>query len=93
LTGRRPHRVGRLTGFETRSKTVAWDVFFRVNQPHRPYYLDTYGTSKRVPGRRYYTPWPGGNVSRKKRAEPLTQSEKPNARAKTTTTATETKKQ
>jgi hypothetical protein len=51
------------------AKTVAWDVFFHVNRPDRPYYPDTYRTWKGVPGG-YYTPRPGGDVSRKNRAEP-----------------------
>jgi hypothetical protein len=58
-----------LRGVERDAKTVAWDVFSRVNRPDRPYYLDTYGTWKGVPGC-YYTRRPGGDVSRKKRAEP-----------------------
>jgi hypothetical protein len=35
---------------ERDGKTVAWNVFFRVNEPYRHYYLDTFGTWKRVPG-------------------------------------------
>jgi hypothetical protein len=35
---------------ERDGKTVGWDVFFRVNQPDRHYYLTTGGTWKRVPG-------------------------------------------
>lgn len=35
---------------ERDGKTVAWNVFFRVNQSDRHYYLDTHGVWKRVPG-------------------------------------------
>jgi hypothetical protein len=35
---------------ERDGKTVGWDVFFRVNQPDRHYYLAPGGTWKRVPG-------------------------------------------
>jgi hypothetical protein len=31
-------------------KTVAWNVFFRVNEPDRDYYLDFYAVWKEVPG-------------------------------------------
>jgi hypothetical protein len=35
---------------ERDGKTVAWNVFFRVDQPDRHYYLDTFGMWKEVPG-------------------------------------------
>jgi hypothetical protein len=31
-------------------KTVAWNVYFRVNEPKRHYYLDFYAEWKRMPG-------------------------------------------
>jgi hypothetical protein len=34
---------------ERDGKTVAWDVFFRVNEPSRHYYLDTFALWKQVP--------------------------------------------
>jgi hypothetical protein len=35
---------------ERDGKTVAWNVFFRVNEPDRHYYLDTIGLWESVPG-------------------------------------------
>jgi hypothetical protein len=35
---------------EQDGKTVAWDVFFRVNEPGRHYYLVVHAAWKRVPG-------------------------------------------
>ena len=35
---------------ERDGKTVAWDVFFRVNEPDRHYYLDTFRLWESVPG-------------------------------------------
>ena len=35
---------------ERDGKTVAWNVFFRFNRPGRHYYLEAFGTWKRVPG-------------------------------------------
>jgi hypothetical protein len=35
---------------ERDGETVAWDVFFWVNQPDRHYYLDVYPVWERVPG-------------------------------------------
>jgi hypothetical protein len=35
---------------ERDGKTVAWNVFFRVKQPDRHYYLETFGRWERVPG-------------------------------------------
>ncbi len=35
---------------ERDGKTVGWNVFFRVNQPDRHYYLESYGRWARVPG-------------------------------------------
>ena len=34
---------------ERDGKTVAWNVFFRVNEPGRDYYLDTFALWKQVP--------------------------------------------
>ena len=34
---------------ERDGKTVGWNVFFRVNRPASPYYLETYGRWARVP--------------------------------------------
>jgi hypothetical protein len=41
-----------LRGVQRDGKTVAWDVFFRVSQPERHYYLDTWVVWERVPGTR-----------------------------------------
>jgi hypothetical protein len=41
-----------LRGVQRDGKTVAWDVFFRVSQPERHYYLDTRVVWERVPGTR-----------------------------------------
>jgi len=35
---------------EQDGKTVAWSVFFRVNQPNRQYYLVVHANWERVPG-------------------------------------------
>jgi hypothetical protein len=35
---------------ERGGKTIAWDVFFRVNRPDRHYYLDLSTAWERVPG-------------------------------------------
>jgi hypothetical protein len=35
---------------ERDGETVGWNVFFRVNEPNRNYYLKTYGRWARVPG-------------------------------------------
>ena len=34
---------------ERDGKTVAWNIFFRVNEPGRHYYLDTFALWKQVP--------------------------------------------
>jgi hypothetical protein len=36
---------------ERDGETVAWDVFFRVNEPDRDYYLDFFSVWKKVPGK------------------------------------------
>jgi hypothetical protein len=41
-----------LARVERGGKTIAWDVFFRVNRPGRHYYLDVYPVWDRVPGTR-----------------------------------------
>lgn len=41
-----------LARVERGGKTIAWDVFFRVNRPGRHYYLDVYPVWERVPGTR-----------------------------------------
>ena len=48
------HETGRhlkttLRRVQRDGKTVAWDVYFRVNRPNHDYYLDTRGVWKRVP--------------------------------------------
>ena len=49
------HETGRhlkttLRRVQRDGKTVAWDVYFRVNRPNHNYYLDTRGVWKHVPG-------------------------------------------
>lgn len=41
-----------LARVERGGKTIAWDVFFRVNRPGHHYYLDVYPVWDRVPGTR-----------------------------------------
>jgi hypothetical protein len=41
-----------LARVERGGKTIAWDVFFRVNRPDRQYYLDLSPAWERVPGTR-----------------------------------------
>ena len=49
------HETGRhlkttLRRVQRDGKTVAWDVYFRVNRPNHDYFLDTRGVWKHVPG-------------------------------------------
>jgi hypothetical protein len=48
--GERPRLDTSLRRVMRDGKTVAWNVFFRVNRPDRHYYLQTYGRWERVPG-------------------------------------------
>jgi len=48
--GHTQHLKSSLARVERGGKTIAWDVFFRVNRPDRHYYLDLSPAWERVPG-------------------------------------------
>jgi hypothetical protein len=48
--GKARHLDTTLRRIERNGKTVGWNVFFRVNRPDAPYFLETRGRWERVPG-------------------------------------------